>query len=237
MLIDGDLQDPPEVIPKMVARWREGFDVVYGCRTERAGKSTFKLATARIFYRLLNKLSDVPIPLDTGDFRLISRQVADTLRAMPERDRFVRGMVSWVGFRQTALSYQRAARFAGASKYPLRKMVRFATDGILSFSTKPLQMAVALGMLSASVALLGIIYALTLRIFTDLWVEGWTALFIAVMFVGGAQLLCIGILGEYIGRIYSEVKKRPLYVVQEFVGLEDRDPVLATSPVYLKSKP
>ena len=134
---------------------------------------------------------------------------------MPERDRFVRGMVSWVGFRQTALSYQRAARFAGASKYPLRKMVRFATDGILSFSTKPLQMAVALGMLSASVALLGIIYALTLRIFTDLWVEGWTALFIAVMFVGGAQLLCIGILGEYIGRIYSEVKKRPLYVVQE----------------------
>ena len=237
VLIDGDLQDPPEVIPKMVARWRDGFDVVYGRRTERAGESTFKLATARIFYRLLNKLSDVPIPLDTGDFRLMSRQVADTLRAMPERDRFVRGMVSWVGFRQTALSYQRAARFAGGSKYPLRKMVRFATDGILSFSTKPLQMAVALGMLSASVALLGIIYALTLRIFTDLWVEGWTALFIAVMFLGGAQLLCIGILGEYIGRIYSEVKKRPLYVVQEYVGLEERVPVLATSPIFFNSKP
>ena len=237
VLIDADLQDPPEVIPKMVARWREGFDVVYGRRIERVGESTFKLASARIFYRLLNRLSDVPIPLDTGDFRLISRQVADTLKAMPERDRFVRGMVSWVGFKQTELSYQRAARFAGTSKYPLRKMVRFATDGILSFSTKPLQMAVALGMLSASVALLGIIYALTLRIFTDLWVEGWTALFIAVMFIGGAQLLCIGILGEYIGRIYSEVKKRPLYVVQEYVGLEDRDPVLARSPVALKSKP
>jgi dolichol-phosphate mannosyltransferase len=237
VLIDADLQDPPEVIPKMVARWREGFDVVYGRRTERVGESTFKLASARIFYRLLNKLSDVPIPLDTGDFRLISRQVADTLKAMPERDRFVRGMVSWVGFKQTELSYQRAARFAGTSKYPLRKMVRFATDGILSFSTKPLQMAVGLGMLSASVALLGIIYALTLRIFTDFWVEGWTALFIAVMFIGGAQLLCIGILGEYIGRIYSEVKKRPLYVVQEYVGLEDRDPVLTRSPVALKSKP
>jgi dolichol-phosphate mannosyltransferase len=143
VLIDADLQDPPEVVHQMIGKWKEGYDVVYGTRTERPGESAFKLATARGFYRLLNKLSDVPIPLDTGDFRLMSRAVVDTLRAMPERDRFVRGMVSWVGFKQTGLPYKRAERFAGESKYPLRKMLRFATDGILSFSTKPLQLSVS----------------------------------------------------------------------------------------------
>ena len=235
VLIDADLQDPPEVIHQMIDKWTDGYDVVYGTRTERPGESVFKLATARGFYRLLNKLSDVPIPLDTGDFRLMSRAVVDTLRAMPERDRFVRGMVSWVGFEQTALPYKRAERFAGQSKYPLRKMLRFATDGILSFSTKPLQMSVGVGMISAVIALMGIAYALFLRVFTSTWVEGWTALMIAVLFIGGVQLVCIGILGEYIGRIYNEIKNRPLYVVQEYVGFLENGPAISRSPVVYKT--
>lgn len=221
VLIDADLQDPPEVVHQMIAKWHEGYDVVYGTRTQRAGESMFKRTTARGFYRLLNWLSDVPIPLDTGDFRLMSRRVADTLRAMPERDRFIRGMVSWVGFKQISLPYQRAERFAGESKYPLRKMLRFATDGILSFSTKPLQISVAMGMMCATLSLLFIFYALFLRVFTNVWVEGWTALMVAVLFIGGVQLISIGILGEYVGRIYNEIKQRPLYVVQERCGFND----------------
>jgi dolichol-phosphate mannosyltransferase len=235
VLLDADLQDPPEVVHEMIAKWREGYDVVYGTRTERPGESAFKLATARGFYRLLNRLSEVPIPLDTGDFRLMSRNVVDTLRAMPERDRFVRGMVSWVGFKQAALPYKRAERFAGESKYPLRKMLRFAIDGILSFSTKPLQMSVGLGMLCASLALAGIFYAVVLRLFTNSWVEGWTALMIAVLFLGGVQLICVGILGEYIGRIYNEVKNRPLYVVQEYLGFDQAGPEMSRSPVVNKT--
>ena len=232
VLIDSDLQDPPEVVGQMLVKWREGYDVVYGTRTDRPGESVFKLATARAFYRLLNRLSDIPIPLDTGDFRLMSRAVVDTLKAMPERDRFVRGMVSWVGFRQTPVPYRRAERFAGRSKYPLRKMVRFATDGILSFSTKPLQMSISMGLLAAGLAMAGILYALALRVFTSIWVEGWTALMIAVLFLGGVQLISVGILGEYVGRIYNEVKQRPLYVVQERIGFEsERPPPTAGAPV------
>ena len=218
VLIDADLQDPPEVIHQMLAKWREGFDVVYGTRAKRRGESFFKLATARTFYKILNKLSEVPIPLDTGDFRLMSRPVVEALKAMPERDRFIRGMVSWVGFKQVSLPYERAERVAGVSKYPLRKMVKFATDGILSFSTRPLQLSINLGVLSFFVALAGIIYAVSLRIFTHVWVEGWTALMIAVLFLGGVQLISIGILGEYIGRIFTQIKGRPLYIVQERLG-------------------
>lgn len=221
VLIDADLQDPPEVVREMIAKWQEGYDVVYGMRMSRAGESTFKLATARGFYRVLNRLSEVEIPLDTGDFRLMSRPVVDVLKAMPERHRFVRGMVAWIGFRQIALPYVRVERFAGTSKYPLRKMLRFAIDGILSFSTKPLQLSVALGLIAATLAILGIVYALALRIFTSIWVEGWTALMIAVLFIGGVQLFSLGILGEYVGRIYSEVKRRPLYVIGERVGYDD----------------
>jgi dolichol-phosphate mannosyltransferase len=217
----------------MIDKWRQGYDVVYGTRTDRPGESFFKRATARGFYRLLNRLSDVPIPLDTGDFRLMSRSVVDTLRSMPERDRFIRGMVSWVGFKQTALPYRRAKRFAGESKYPLSKMLRFATDGILSFSTKPLQMSVGLGVFSAMLSLSGIFYALGLRLFTNIWVEGWTALMIAVLFLGGVQLICVGILGEYIGRIYNEVKQRPLYVVQEYQGFKQVGPEMSRSPVQI----
>jgi glycosyltransferase involved in cell wall biosynthesis len=232
VLMDADLQDPPEVVHEMIAKWREGFDVVYGTRTERVGESFFKVYSARAFYRLLNKLSDIPIQLDTGDFRLMSRTVADTLRAMPERDRFIRGMVSWVGFRQTGVPYKRAGRFAGDSKYPLRKMISFALDGILSFSIKPLQISVFLGIGAAAVALAGIVYALALRLFTSIWIEGWTALMISILFVGGIQLFSVGILGEYVGRIYNEIKRRPLYVVEEYIGfrhtptpLESRSPV------------
>lgn len=214
VLIDADLQDPPNVIHQMISKWEEGYDVVYGVRTDRPGESAFKLASARAFYRLLNRLSSTPIPLDTGDFRLMDRAVVDALKAMPEKDRFIRGMVAWVGFRQCALPYRRVERFAGTSKYPLRKMLRFALDGIFSFSTKPLQMAIGFGFMSASLSLVGIFYALFLRLFTSIWVEGWTAIMIAVLFIGGVQLICLGILGEYVGRIYNEAKNRPLYIVK-----------------------
>lgn len=218
VLIDADLQDPPEVVVEMIALWRSGYQVVYGTRTDRPGESAFKLITARAFYRLLNKLSDIPIPLDTGDFRLMDRKVVDVLKTMPERDRFVRGLVSWVGFRQVALPYRRAERFAGESKYPLKKMIRFATDGILSFSTKPLQLAMGMGLLTSGIALIGIIRTLAVRLLTENWVPGWADIMVTVLFLGGVQLLCIGILGEYIGRIYSQVQNRPLYVVQDKIG-------------------
>ena len=220
VLIDADLQDPPEVIGDMVARWREGYHVAYGVRTDREGETRFKLATAKAFYRLLNRLSETEIPLDTGDFRLMDRTVVEALRAMPERDRFVRGMVAWAGFRQIAVPYRRAARFAGESKYPFFKMVRFALDGLTSFSRAPLRLATWMGFLVSAIALAAITYALFLRLFTNNWVTGWTALFIAVLFIGGAQLLSLGVIGEYIGRIYGESKRRPLYLVEEARGFE-----------------
>jgi dolichol-phosphate mannosyltransferase len=221
VLIDSDLQDPPEVVREMVDLWRAGYQVIYGTRVDRPGESAFKLFTARWFYRTLNQLSDVPIPLDTGDFRLMDRCVVDVLKSMPERDRFVRGLVSWVGFKQVALPYRREKRFAGESKYPLRKMIRFATDGILSFSTKPLQLAITFGMCTSFIALLGIINTLAVRLTTSHWVAGWAEIMTAVLFLGGVQLICVGILGEYIGRIYNEVKRRPLYVVQDKIGFKD----------------
>lgn len=220
VLIDADLQDPPDVINEMVARWREGYHVAYGVRTDREGETRFKLATAKAFYRVLNRLSETEIPLDTGDFRLMDRTVVDALGAMPERDRFVRGMVAWAGFNQIAVPYRRAPRFAGESKYPLLKMVRFALDGVTSFSRAPLRAATWLGFIVSAVALAAIVYALAMRLFTDDWVTGWTALFIAVLFVGGAQLLSLGIIGEYVGRIYGEAKRRPLYIVQEARGFD-----------------
>ena len=218
VLIDADLQDPPEVIRDMVARWREGYHVAYGVRTDRPGETAFKRWTAKAFYRLINRLSDTVIPLDTGDFRLMDRCVVDALLAMPEHDRFVRGMVSWAGFRQIAVPYRRAERVAGESKYPLSKMLRFAFDGIASFSIAPLTAATYAGFAASAIALLGIVYALALRLFTDSFVTGWTALFIAVLFVGGIQLTALGVMGQYIGRIYRETKRRPLYLVQERLG-------------------
>ncbi len=220
VVIDADLQDPPEVILEMIARWRDGYQVVYGMRTDRAGETAFKLWTARIFYRLLNRMSKVQIPLDVGDFRLMDRRVVEALLAMPERDRFLRGMVSWVGFRQVAVMYRRAPRLAGESKYPLLKMLRFAVDGVLSFSFAPLRVAIWTGFMSIGLALAGIIYALSGRFITKDVVRGWSSIFVAVLFMSGVQLISIGIIGEYIGRIYGEVKHRPLYFVQERLGFE-----------------
>ena len=218
VIMDADLQDPPEVVVDMLARWREGYDVVYGVRTDREGETWFKLWTARVFYRLLRRLSETDMPVDSGDFRLLDRRVVDTVVAMPERDRFLRGMVSWVGFRQIGVPYRRAPRHAGTTKYPVAKMLRFALDGIFSFSVKPLRISTHLGFLVAGVALVAIVYALGMRIFTDRWVTGWTALMIAVLFLGGVQLISVGIIGEYVGRVYGETKGRPLYLVRERLG-------------------
>jgi dolichol-phosphate mannosyltransferase len=218
VVIDADLQDPPEVILEMLDHWRKGADVAYGVRSEREGESTFKLWTARAFYRLMNRMSDVPIPLDTGDFRLMDREVVNGLLSMPERDRFVRGMVAWTGFRQEPVYYRRDARHAGDTKYTLNTMLRFATDGILSFSLVPLRLTVYMGLMAAGLALLGILYALFLRLFTDVWVTGWTLLFVGMLFLGGVQLLSLGVMGEYLGRIYGEVKRRPLYLVKVRLG-------------------
>lgn len=220
VLIDADLQDPPELIPDMLSKWRTGFQVVYGTRVLRAGESWFKKTSAKLFYRIINRLSDVHIPLDTGDFRLLDRRVVDAVLAMPERDRFLRGMVAWTGFRQTALPYEREARPAGASKYPLRKMLHFAGDGVLSFSLAPLKLATVLGFTVSGMALAGIVYALLVRLVTHAWVAGWTSLILAVLFMGGVQLICLGVIGEYLGRIYGESKRRPLYFVAETLGCE-----------------
>jgi len=173
------------------------------------------------FAVVMNGLSDIPIPSDAGDFRLMNRSVVEVLKQMPERHRFLRGMVAWTGFRQTALPYDRPERFAGRTKYPFRKMLRYALDGVLSFSTKPLQVSIGLGLVSAGLAIMGIFYALAMRILTSVWVEGWTALMIAVLFLGGVQLVSLGIIGEYIGRIYGEVQRRPLYVVREMIGFDE----------------
>lgn len=234
-LIDADLQDPPELLEQMLAHWEEGYDVVYGVRASREGESAFKTTTARWFYRLLNRLSEVSIPLDTGDFRLMDRKVVDVLCAMPERHRFVRGLVAWIGHRQLALPYERKQRAAGETKYPLRKMLRFATDGILSFSSKPLQISTNLGIAASFLSLVGIVYAVVMRLTTSNWVEGWTTLLIAVLFLGGVQLISLGIIGEYIGRIYEESKGRPLYVVRKRIGFERS--LVATSALHPATEP
>jgi len=218
VLIDADLQDPPETILEMLSQWRSGADVAYGSRIDRAGETAFKRWTARIFYRAINRIADTAIPLDTGDFRLMDRKVVNALLELPERDRFIRGMVAWLGFRQRPVHYRRAARAGGQTKYPLRKMVRFALDGILSFSIMPLRLATWFGFATASLAILAITYALFVRLLTSAWVPGWTFLLIAVCSIGGVQLLCLGMVGEYIGRIYGEAKRRPLYVVRERLG-------------------
>lgn len=231
ILIDADLQDPPELIQEMISKWLEGYEVVYGTRTGRLGESFFKIKTAKFFYRFLNRLTNIDIPADTGDFRLMSRNVVESLIAMPEQDRFIRGMVSWVGFRQVSLPYKRLERFAGSGKYSLKKMLGLALSGIFSFSTKPLQVSIALGFFSAILAVFGVIYAIGMRLFTDIWIEGWTAIVTAIFFLGGVQLICIGVLGEYIGRIYNEIKRRPLYVVEEYVNYCDNGPYKSRSPV------
>ena len=215
VIMDSDLQDPPEVIPQMIEKWREGYEVVYAQRTEREGESWFKLFTASLFYRIIYRITDVDIPLDTGDFRLLDRKVVSVINQMRERHRFLRGMSVWVGFRQTGVQYKRAARFSGETKYPLKKMVKFASDAITGFSYFPLQMATYLGFISAGLSILAIPVVVVLRLAGSQAFFGQATTLIAVLFLGGVQLISLGILGEYIGRIYDEAKGRPLYIVRE----------------------
>src|SRR5512134_2624300 len=215
VIIDADLQDPPELILEMSKKWQEGYEVVYAVRTEREGESWFKLWTASVFYRMIYRITDVKIPLDTGDFRLMDRKVVDVLRKMRERHRFPRGMSAWVGFKQVGVNYKRAARVAGETKYPFRKMFKLALNAITGFSYFPLQVATFFGFASAGIAILAIIPVIYLRITGSQAFFGQATTLIAVLFLGGVQLICVGILGEYIGRLYDEAKGRPLYVVRE----------------------
>ena len=215
VIIDADLQDPPEVILELAKKWKEGYEVVYAVRSEREGESWFKLLTASMFYRLIYRITDVKIPLDTGDFRLIDRKVVDVMNSMRERHRFLRGMSSWIGFKQVGVDYKRAARVAGVTKYPFKKMLKFAQDGITGFSYFPLQIATYLGFIAAGLSVIAIPVVAALRLAGSHFFEGQTTTLISVLFLGGVQLISLGILGEYIGRIYDEVKGRPLYVVRD----------------------
>lgn len=223
VLSDADLQDPPEVIPEMIARWKEGNDVVYGVRANREGETWFKKTTAKVFYRTIHRITSVDIPLDTGDFRLMDRRVVDAILRMPERNRFLRGMVPWVGFRQSGLTYERHARFAGESKFKsVRQMLPFALDAITSFSYFPLQLATYLGFFIAAFSLIAIVVVIALRLFgTHQELTGQATTLVAVLFLGGVQLISLGIIGEYLGRIYDEVKGRPLYLVNRKWGFDD----------------
>ncbi len=215
VIIDADLQDPPEVILEMIEKWKEGYEVVYAVRAEREGETWFKKTTASIFYRLIYKITDVKIPLDTGDFRLMDRKVVNVMNSMRERHRFLRGMSSWIGFKQIGLPYRRAARFAGVTKYPFSKMMKLALNAITGFSYFPLQLATFVGFLSAGISILAIPVVVIGRLTGSGAFFGQATTLIAVLFLGGVQLISLGILGEYIGRIYDEVKGRPLYIVRE----------------------
>ncbi len=221
IIIDADLQDPPELILEMIQKWREGYQVVYAVRRERKGESFFKLFTAKLFYRLIYRITDVDIPLDTGDFRLMDRKVVDALKQMRERHRFIRGMTSWVGFRQAGVYYDREERFAGETKYPLRRMVKFASDAITGFSFFPLQLATYLGFVIAALSGFGVIGVVFARLFGNQAFFGQATTLVMVLFLGGVQLISLGIIGEYLGRIYDEVKRRPMYVVNEAVGFDE----------------
>lgn len=219
VIIDADLQDPPEVIPQLVDKWRQGYEVVYARRAERRGETWFKRVTASLFYRLIYRITDVDIPLDTGDFRLIDRKVVMALKGMRERHRFLRGMAAWVGFRQVGVTYTREARFAGETKYTFSKMVRFALTAVTSFSYFPLQIATYLGFVSAGISAVAIPLVIVLRLMGNQAFFGQATTLLAVLFLGGVQLISLGILGEYIGRLYDEAKGRPLYIVSH--GPED----------------
>jgi len=229
VIMDADLQDPPEVVQQMLDKVAEGYDVVYGVRKRRAAETVFKRATASLFYRLIRAMTRVQIPADAGDFRLMSRPVVLAMRALREQHRFVRGMVAWVGFRQTAVYYDREARFAGETKYPLRKMLRFAIDGITSFSVLPLRMATWLGLFAGSLAVIVGIWLFFVKFLQLGAVPGWTGIMVAVTFGFSAQFVMTGILGEYVGRIYEEIKRRPLYIATRETNLEplERDPALS----------
>jgi glycosyltransferase involved in cell wall biosynthesis len=217
VLMDADLQDPPELIPQLVAKWREGFDVVYAIRGEREGEPRLRLASISLFYRLLYRITPTEIPQNAGDFRLLSRRAADAITAMPERARFLRGMTSWIGFRQTGVQYTREARYAGESKYPPRKLIRLAFDGITSFSTAPIKLVTALGFALVVFCVGVLAWTLYVRFFTSHHPQGWTSVIAVVLLLGGVQLLSLGVIGQYVARIFDETKQRPLYLVDEVV--------------------
>ena len=221
VIIDADLQDPPELIPDMVKEWEKGYDVIYGKRKKRDGESAFKLLTAKAFYQTLNKLSDIEIPKDTGDFRLADRKVIDVINSLPEHNKFLRGLFSWTGFKQEPLEYERKERFAGTTKYPLKKMRKLATDGILSFSIKPLKLVGGLGILSVVISIIILIYAILSFAFK--WnniTPGWTSIMCTLTFMGGIILISLRMMGEYIGRIYDEVRGRPQYVIEKTINID-----------------
>jgi polyisoprenyl-phosphate glycosyltransferase len=228
-MLDGDLQDPPEVIPAMLDEWRDGSDVVFGVRDSRVGETWFKLATARWFYRLFARVTGLDLKGNSGDFRLMDRRALDVVLAMPERNRFLRGMTVWVGFKQTAVTYPRDARHAGRTKYTLRRMLRFALDAISSFSSLPLQAATLLGFFFSIAAFLGLPLVVIARV-AGIYTTGVPTVLFVVLLLGGIQLITVGIIGEYVGRIYDEVKQRPLYVVRDGRNLEPGDPSRAETP-------
>jgi dolichol-phosphate mannosyltransferase len=219
-ILDGDLQDPPELLPAMIEKMSEGYDIVYGQRKKREGETIFKRLTAAAFYRVLSRMCDIEIPQDTGDFRVISNRVLLALKSMRERHRFIRGLVPYSGFKSYAFSYQRKTRFAGDTKYPFKKMIRFAFDAIFSFSTKPIKIMRYYGLISVGLSILFFFYILYLRLFSSAVVPGLTVIITLIIFFGGIQILSISLLGEYVGRIFEEVKSRPLYFVEEFVNGE-----------------
>lgn len=219
IVIDADLQDPPEIIPQMIERWQEGYEVVYGKRSSRHGETWFKRKTASLYYRLLNRMTDVEIPSDVGDFRLIDAKVRDALLTIPEHNRYVRGLISWLGFRQTAVEFARAPRFAGETKYPLRKMIRLGIDGITSFSYKPLKMGIWLGVILSVFSFCFLLFVFISRLFNLVVMEpGYASLMCVILFFFGIVLIMLGIIGEYIGRIFEEVKGRPLYIISDRTG-------------------
>lgn len=225
VIIDGDLQDPPEVIPQMVGKWREGCKVVYGVREKRQGENPLKLLTAKLFYRIIRSLSDTDLPLDAGDFRLLDGQVVNVLKSIREENRYIRGLVSWAGFRHCGLPYRRDPRYAGKTKFTFKKMVKFAVDGILSFSDRPLKVTAYLGFLiTVASFILGLKIAIDKVLDPEILVSGWTSMILAVLFMGGIQLISLGILGLYVGRQYREIKGRPLYIVAEKTGFVDAAP-------------
>ena len=222
VIIDADLQDPPELIPDMLKLWEQGNEVIYGKRKTRKGESHFKLLTAKMFYKTLNALSDVEIPKDTGDFRLVDRKVVDVVNSLPEHNKFLRGLFSWVGFKQIPYEYERKERFAGKTKYPLKKMLKLASDGIISFSNKPIKLVGALGMFSIVISILLLIYAIISYIFKlNNLSAGWTSIIVAITFFAGVQLLSLWVISEYIGRIYDEAKGRPQYIIDKKINIKD----------------
>lgn len=223
VIIDADLQDPPELIPEMLKLWEDGNEVIYGKRKSREGESKFKLLTASMFYKTLNALSDVEIPKDTGDFRLVDRKVVDVINSLPEHNKFLRGLFSWVGYKQTPFEYERKERFAGKTKYPLKKMLKLAQDGIFSFSTKPLKIVGTMGIISIAISIIILIYAILSYIFNwnNLTAE-WTSLMVTMTFLSGMILISLWMIGEYIGRIYDETKRRPQYIIDKTFNIDEK---------------